>query len=163
MKMRLIIALVGLAISFALPTFSQDQNTVDPEVRQQIEAVHTKFVEAQNKGDAAALAALFTQDAVQVWYGVSEGGSASGQQAIEKRYRETFAALSPLDSKIVQIYPIGNDICAITEYKIMTWKGHAVTIFGRDADTWKIRMLRSHRELTTYPACRDEVNLKASR
>ena len=97
--MRLIIALVGLAISFALPTFSQDQNTVDPEVRQQIEAVHTKFVEAQNKGDAAALAALFTQDAVQVWYGVSEGGSASGQrlrkgiERLSQRYPPSTARL----------------------------------------------------------------------
>jgi uncharacterized protein (TIGR02246 family) len=144
MKMRLLLTLAGFAIGFVLPALAQEQNTVDPEVRQQIEAVHMKFVEAQNKGDAAAIAALFTQDAIQVWYGLSEGGLASGQQAIEKRYRETFAAPSPLDSKIVQIYPIGNDICAITEYKIMTWKGHAVTIFGRDADTWKIRMAYSN-------------------
>ena len=144
MKMRLLLTLAGFAIGFVLPALAQEQNTVDPEVRQQIEAVHMKFVEAQNKGDAAAIAALFTQDAVQVWYGLSEGGLASGQQAIEKRYRETFAAPSPLDSKIVQIYPIGNDICAITEYKIMTWKGHAVTIYGRDADTWKIRMAYSN-------------------
>jgi uncharacterized protein (TIGR02246 family) len=144
MKIPFLITLAGFAIGFVLPALAQEQNTVDPEVRQQIEAVHMKFIEAQNKGDAAAIAALFTQDAVQVWYGLSEGGLASGQQAIEKRYRETFAAPSPLDSKIVQIYPIGNDICVITEYKIMTWKGHAVTIYGRDADTWKIRMAYSN-------------------
>ena len=117
MKIRLIVALVGLAISFAWPTLAQEQNTVDPEVRQQIEAVHMKFVEAQNKGDAAAIAALFAQDAVQVWYGLSEGGLASGQQAIEKRYRATFAAPTPLDSKIIQMFPVGSDICAIMENK----------------------------------------------
>jgi uncharacterized protein (TIGR02246 family) len=142
--MRLLLTLAGFAISFVVPAVAQEQSTVDPEVRQQIEAVHTKFVEAQNNGDAAAIAALFTQDAVQLWYGLSEGGLASGQQAIEKRYSATFAAPSPLDSKIVQIYPIGNDICTITEYKVMTWKGHAVTIYGRDADTWKIRMSYSN-------------------
>src|SRR5262245_9787975 len=109
MKTPLLVTLVGLAISFALPIFAQKQNTVDPEVRQQIEAVYMKFVEAQNKGDAAAIAALFTQDAVQVWYGLSEGGLASGQQAIEKRYRATFAAPSHIDSKIVQMYTIRND------------------------------------------------------
>ena len=103
-----------------------------------------KFVEAQNKGDAAAIAALFTQDAVQVWYGLSEGGLASGQQAIEKRYRATFAAPTPLDSKIIQMFPVGSDICAITEYKVPTWKGHVVTIFGRDADSWKILMAFSN-------------------
>jgi ketosteroid isomerase-like protein len=123
---------------------TQETNTVDPEVRQQIEAVHMKFVEAQNKGDAAAIAALFTQDAVQMWYGLSEGGLASGQQAIEKRYRATFAAPAPLDSKIIQMFPVGSDICAISEYKVPTWKGHVVTIFGRDADSWKIRMAYSN-------------------
>ena len=30
MKMRLVIALIGLAISFALPTFAQQKDTVDP-------------------------------------------------------------------------------------------------------------------------------------
>jgi hypothetical protein len=33
-----ILTLVGLAISFAMPALAQQQNTVDPEVRQQIEA-----------------------------------------------------------------------------------------------------------------------------
>src|SRR5271166_5261987 len=66
MKIRLVVALAGFAISFAVPTFAQGQNTVDPEVRQQIEAVSMKFVEAYNKYDAAALAALFTEDAVEV-------------------------------------------------------------------------------------------------
>jgi uncharacterized protein (TIGR02246 family) len=144
MKMRLLLTLAGFAIGFVVPALAQEQNSVDPEVRQQIEAVHMKFVEAQNKGDAAAIAALFTHDAVQVWYGLSEGGLASGQQAIEERYKTTFAAPTPLESKIIQIFPIGNDICAITEYKVPMWKGHAVTIFGRDADTWKIRMAYSN-------------------
>src|ERR1700738_1285046 len=95
MKMRLLPALVGLAIGFVVPALAQEQNTVDPEVRQQIEAALTKFDEAYNKNDAAAPAApaaLFAQDAVEVWYGASEGGLASGQQAIEKRYATEFGA-----------------------------------------------------------------------
>jgi hypothetical protein len=35
MKIRLL-ALVGLAISFALPTFAQQTNTPDPKLRDQI-------------------------------------------------------------------------------------------------------------------------------
>jgi hypothetical protein len=35
MKIRLLLALAGSAISVAVPTFAQEQNTVDPEVRQQ--------------------------------------------------------------------------------------------------------------------------------
>jgi hypothetical protein len=66
MKMRLLLTLAGLAFSFALPTFAQEENTVDPEVRQQIEAVLVKYDEAFNKHDATAVAALFTQGAVEV-------------------------------------------------------------------------------------------------
>ena len=138
--MRLLLSLAGFALGLVLPVLAQEQNIVDPEVRQQIEAVLMKLVEAENKGDAAAVAGLFTQDAVQVWYGLSEGGLASGQQAIEKRYAVFLTAPSHLEGKIIQLFPVGNDVCAITEYKLPTWKGHAVMIFGRDADTWKIRM-----------------------
>jgi hypothetical protein len=38
MKIRLLFALVGLAISFAVPTFAQLKEVVDPQIRQQIEA-----------------------------------------------------------------------------------------------------------------------------
>ena len=64
MKKRLLYALVGLAIGFAVPTFAQEQNTVDSEVRQQIEALLMKFGEAFNKREPAAMAALYTQDAM---------------------------------------------------------------------------------------------------
>jgi hypothetical protein len=65
MKMRLLLTLAGLAIGFVVPALAQEQNTVDPEARQQIEAIHMKFYEAFNKHDAAAIAALFTQDALK--------------------------------------------------------------------------------------------------
>jgi hypothetical protein len=43
-KIRLVVALVGLAIGFALPIFAQEQNTVDPEVRQQMESLFVKLL-----------------------------------------------------------------------------------------------------------------------
>ena len=64
MKMRLLPALAALAIGFVVPALAQEQNTIDPEVRQQIEAAVMKFDEAFNKHDAAAIAALYTQDTV---------------------------------------------------------------------------------------------------
>jgi hypothetical protein len=81
MRIRLLLPLAWLAIGFVVPALAQEQNTVDPEVRQQIEATLTKFDEAYNKNDAAATAALFAQDAVEVWYGTSEGGLASSTRA----------------------------------------------------------------------------------
>jgi uncharacterized protein (TIGR02246 family) len=144
MKVRLLLTLAGLAIGFAVPVPAQEKNTVDPEVLQQIEAVYMKYDEAYNKNDVAAMAALFTQDALQVWQGASEGGTASGQQAIEKRYAVDFASAPSAVRELVQVYAIGNDICAIAEYKSMVWKGHIVTIYvrvGRVEDPLGVREL----------------------
>jgi hypothetical protein len=66
MKIRLLVAFVGLVIGFAVRTFAQDTNAVTPEVRQQIEAAVMKFQDAYNKHDPVALAALYTQDGVEV-------------------------------------------------------------------------------------------------
>jgi len=74
MKLRLILTLSGLVIGTVMPAVGQDKNTVDPEVRQQIEAALTKSDEAFNKNDATATAALYTQDAAEVWSGWSAGG-----------------------------------------------------------------------------------------
>jgi uncharacterized protein (TIGR02246 family) len=103
-----------LAISFAVPTLAQEQNTVDPEIRQQIEAAHMKFEEAYNNNDATAVAALFTQDAVEVLAWETAGGLASGQQAIKKRYETALASGSIVSGQLVQVYAIGNDVYAIT-------------------------------------------------
>lgn len=140
MNIRLLSALAGLAIAFAVPAVAEEQNTVDPEVRQQIEAAHMKFVEAFNQHDAAAMAALFTFDAVQMldW---GEGGTFSGQQAIEKNYAIDFASSPPeFSEKLIQVYAIGDKISAISEWSSGLWKGYGARIYVRDLDTWKIRM-----------------------
>ena len=54
-KIRLLLALAGLAIGAAVPALAQDRNTVDPQVRQEIEATLTKFEEAFNKHEATAM------------------------------------------------------------------------------------------------------------
>ncbi len=140
MKTWLLLTLAGLAIGFALPAIAQEQKAVDPEVRQQVEAVLIKFDEAHNKGDATALAALFTQDAVQVldWSG---GGTFLGREAIEKSLAVNFASSPPETvGKLVQMYAIGDEISATSEWTAGPWKGYSVKIYVRDADTWKIRM-----------------------
>ena len=64
MKIRLLLTVVGLAISFAVPTFAQQKDTVDPKIAQQIRVGTMKFDEAFNKNDAAAVATFYTEDAV---------------------------------------------------------------------------------------------------
>jgi ketosteroid isomerase-like protein len=131
----------ALAISFVLPTFAEEKNTVDSEVRQQIEAVLMKYDEAFNKLDAVAVAALFTRDAVEVLGWETGGGAATGQQAIEKRYaRDLAGGMNNHVTKLVQVYPIGSEVCAIIKASVAQWKNTAVRIYVRDADTWKINM-----------------------
>ena len=61
MKLARLLTLAGLAIGFALPTFAQEKkDTVDPEVRQQIEALLVKGDEAFNKHDGAAFADTYS-------------------------------------------------------------------------------------------------------
>jgi hypothetical protein len=145
MKIRFLLTLAGLAIGFAVPTIAQEQNTVDPQVRQQIEALFMQFQEAYNKHDAAALAAGYTADAVEVrsWATSWNGGTHSGQQAIEKMF-ETDFKLNPgkMVNKLVQLYPIANEVCAIANRSVGTWKGYTVTIYVRalDPDTWRVHM-----------------------
>ena len=83
MKIRLLLTVAGLAIYSALPTFAQEQKTVDPKLRQEIEAVEMKFQEAYNNRDVAAIAALYTENAVEVW---NRGRTSFGLEAIRKMF-----------------------------------------------------------------------------
>src|ERR1700750_698283 len=84
MKIRLVAALVGLAISIALPALAQQKGTPDPELREQLLALAKKFEDAWNSNDATALAALFTVDAVLI----EASGPVYGREAIEKHYKD---------------------------------------------------------------------------
>ena len=93
MKIRLVVALAGLAMSFALPAFAQQKNTVDPKIEQQIRTLAAKYDEAINKQDAAAVAALYTQDGIgQI--PEPKVGPGHGRQGIEKAYAHTFQGLA---------------------------------------------------------------------
>ena len=139
MRIRLILTLAGLAVGIAVPVLAQEKDTVNPEVRQQIEAVLRKHEEAYNEYDAAAFAAGFTQYAVEL----SQGGMARGREEIEQRYAADLASNPSKQSfKLLQVCAVGDAICAISEffhYNTQT-KGHYAAIYVREGDTWKIRM-----------------------
>src|SRR6266446_8888452 len=85
MKIRLV-TLLGLAISFALPIFAQQTNTPDPQLRQRLVALIKKHTDALDKNDAAAVAAVFTEDGILV----TPDGPISGRESIEKYYAGVF-------------------------------------------------------------------------
>ena len=101
MKIRAVVILVGLVISFPLPAFTQEKEEANPfpfraiapspQIVQQLEAINLKFDEAFNKHAAAAVAALFTANAIQV----TPVGVFSGREAIEKYFTDVFQRFTP--------------------------------------------------------------------
>ena len=76
-----------MAISFAVPTFAQQRDLLGvPDALEIFGQISQKLDESYNNNDAAAAAALFTEDGVLV----EPDGMASGRPAIEKRYADTF-------------------------------------------------------------------------
>lgn len=154
MKTRLILALAGLATGFALPTFAQQTNTPDPQLRQKLVDVIAKHADAMNKNDAAAAAACFTEDGVYV----TDGGPVNGREAIEKWYADLFKKVQFSDHVITIdqdaphiICTAGNEIWATGGWS-STIKGEnfgPIQIKGywsviRVGDDLKIRMLTSN-------------------
>jgi ketosteroid isomerase-like protein len=160
MKIRLLLTLAGFAIGFVLPTFAQHKDTADPRMAQQHDlggdpkaleefgAFATQQSDAFTNKDAAAVAALFTEDAVLV----APDGMFSGRQAIEKRYEDTFQK-SPFtnfgDPGHYLLKAIDNAAWSVGEWSstvqgdssIVFLRGYWSAIYVREGDAWKIRML----------------------
>jgi uncharacterized protein (TIGR02246 family) len=153
MKIRFLLALVGLAISFALPTFAQQKETVDPQIIEQLNAVAKKWDDAFNNNDAAGLAATFTEDAVLV----TDTGPVYGREAIEKYLAAMFKEghFSNYSDKVDQYSPhmIGTDgkeVWSNGEWSL-TWQGKtggpiplkgywsSISVLGTDG-AWKDKM-----------------------
>jgi uncharacterized protein (TIGR02246 family) len=150
MKIRLL-ALVGLVISFALPNFAQQTNAPDPQLRQRLVALIKKHTDALDKNDAAAVAAVFTEDGILV----TPDGPISGRESIEKYYAGVFKQvqlsnnLAPVDDDSPHIIgTAGNEMWATGKWSAtvkgqnfgpVEAKGYWSVI--REGDDWKIRML----------------------
>ena len=152
MKRCLLGALIGLAISFALPTYAQQKDVADPQTTQKILAICKAYDEATNNTDPAAIAALFTRDGVFV----STEGPIFGRQAIQKWYTDLYQSWHPknhitkLDGNVPHLIgTAGNELWATGEWsetgqgktgEPIPIKGYFSTIYVREADDWKIRV-----------------------
>jgi ketosteroid isomerase-like protein len=128
------------------------KDTLDPQADQELRAIAMKSEEAFKKGDAAARAALFTEDAVLV----TEHGPVCGRQAIEKHYAELFREWHFIDMviKLAKNSPhamgtAGNEAWSNGEWtcSIEGQSGYPIRLNGywlavnvREGDTWKIRL-----------------------
>ena len=132
---------------------AQQKDTADPQTAQKILAITLAFNEAAGKSDAAAIAALFTEDGVFV----TDTGPVYGPQAIQKRYEDVFQQLQikkhvgiPDQGCPHTLGTAGNEVWENGEWSetIQFESGDPIEIKGfwssidrREGDDWKIRML----------------------
>jgi ketosteroid isomerase-like protein len=152
MKTRLLGVLVGLAISFASPTYAQQKEVADPQTTQKILALFKALDEAINNTDAAAIAALYTRDGVMV----TTEGPIIGRQAIQKWFTDLYQRWHPknhidkLDGNSPQLIgTAGNELWATGESsetglgkngQPIPIKGYWAETYVREGDDWKIRV-----------------------
>ena len=152
MKIRSLLTLVGLAIGFALPIFAQQKEPMLSEQdRQQLGALHKKWDEAENNNDAAAIAALFTEDGVFV----TDKGPVYGREAIQKRFADDFQEwrhsnhTGKRDPDSFRIIATADDVAENGEWSVtvqgktgdpIPLTGHWSEIDTREGNDWKIRV-----------------------
>jgi ketosteroid isomerase-like protein len=154
MKIRSVVALLWLAISFALPIFAQEKEEANPflyrailaspQLAQQLDVINRQLDEAFNKHDAVAVAALFTTNATLV----APLGIVSSRDGVEKYFADVFQRVNPADqlTKISYVYAFGGDLCAIGGLSLTINPGrpipggaYLIRVYTRVRDTWKIR------------------------
>jgi uncharacterized protein (TIGR02246 family) len=146
MKTRLFIALAGLAISFALPIFAQT-NKPDPQLREKLVAVIKNLTDAVNNNDAAAVAPLFTEDAVLV----PPEGPINGRQAIEKWFADLFQRVHVSDNLVT----VDQD-----SPHIIGTAGNAIWANGAWSATLKVQNLGSLQAKGFWTVIREGDDLK---
>jgi hypothetical protein len=83
MRFSTTLAALALAACSVVPAFAQE---IDQQMRQQIEAVHMKWLEALNKGDVDAFSTTYTRATVQIdAFGRTVGVNAEFVQGVHKK------------------------------------------------------------------------------
>ena len=159
MQIRLsVLAVAGLAIGFVLPALAEQKDTAGPQIAPQsnllgdvnalaeFAALRTRYVEALNTLDAAAMAAFYSEDGVVV----TPDGWFSGRENIEKWYAYMFQRWHPANSirQNDQVTAVGNQAWAVgrwwstlqSQNGPVLARGFWSAIYVREGDTWKIRM-----------------------
>jgi ketosteroid isomerase-like protein len=144
-------ASVRIAIK-SIKLSSGTMKTPDPQLRQQLDALVRNFDEARNNNDAAAMAALFTEDAIIV----TDTGPIYGREAIQKYHEDLFKqfrcsnSLSTADQYSPHsIGTAGNERYSSGEWSVtvqgetgdpIQLKGYFSCVDIREGNTWKCRM-----------------------
>jgi ketosteroid isomerase-like protein len=152
--LRGVALLIFVLLATSFDSFAQHSNTTtDPQITQKVRVLSRAFDDAVNNNDAAAVAALFTEDGVLV----SDRGRIHGRKAIENWYSGVFQAWHPRNHIGT---PDGNDPHASCFSGDEAWetgewseteqarpgrpiqsRGYWSTVYIREGADWKIGML----------------------
>lgn len=132
-----LISLLGL-LACSAPQPQMDM----AQVRQAIEAADAKFCEAFNAGDAAALAALYTEDGIMM---PPNHVMVQGKVAIEE-YGTTLASMgvSGLSLTTVDVMQAGDMVIELAKYTVtipggLQDSGKGLVVWKKDVDgSWKL-------------------------
>ena len=140
--------------------FAQQKDTLDLQLRQRVVALIKANTDALDKNDAAAVAANFTEDAVNV----EQDGPTFGREAIEKLWADRFQKVH-FSNNLVTVDEESPHIISTDGKQMWATGSWSATIQGKDGgpkdikgywsviregDDWKIRMLTSN--VTPEPA-----------
>ena len=95
--MRITAVLVGTSLLMSAPALAQDKAT--------IQSLNDKFAQAFNAGDSAAVAALYTEDAVILPPGAE---MAKGRSAIQSFWKAAAEQLGDAKLTAVDVKPLGS-------------------------------------------------------
>ena len=144
---RLLFALAALAIGLAVRAFALSGNLAeDIRAFDEFNLLRMKVAEAFTNNDAAALAALFTQDALLV----EPEGVFNGREAIEKALADLFQRWRPTNflSEANKLNSIGNGAWAVGQWWCtlesqsgpVPMMGYWSEVYVREGEVWQIRV-----------------------
>ena len=148
MKIRLLLALTALASGLTVPALAQQNDSVDPQIAQEIRELTMKYEDALNEHDAEAAAAFFTADAV--W--ATPQGTFYGRRAIERRLANYHFRRWHITNEVItvdRIILVGDQVRAIGTWSNTVqepdgstedFNGHFTSDLVIEGGTWKIRL-----------------------
>jgi uncharacterized protein (TIGR02246 family) len=138
-----------LTVCLAIPAAGQQPS--EQQVRPAIERLLETWDTAASRKDAAAVAALYTEDAMRV----TPRGISYGRAAIEKDLVETFKVTSNVADKVEKVQVVGEVVLVTATWSAtlqskdgpIQARGFWGGVYVRDGDTWKTRLAIVNRAL----------------
>jgi len=112
---------VGMALLLFSPVCFAQNRAIEPDARGQIDAGNHAWVDGMKMGNAAQIAATYTEDAVDC---TSRGECSRGRSSIEQHFKDQIRMLGPAQSASV------TSIGAVQQGTFIYEWGHAEAAWG---------------------------------